>query len=59
MRDRIGFVGVGNLGVHLARSLLRAGFGLTVHDLDESAAAGLVEAGAEWASSPAEADRGR
>ena len=55
MPQRIGFIGVGHLGVHLAGSLLRAGFALTVHDLDESAAAGLVEAGAEWASSPAEA----
>ena len=55
MPQSIGFIGVGNLGVHLAGSLLRAGFGLAVHDLDESAAAGLVEAGASWASSPAEA----
>ena len=55
MPQRIGFIGVGHLGVHLAGSLLRAGFGLTVNDLDEGAAAGLVEAGAEWAPSPAQA----
>jgi 3-hydroxyisobutyrate dehydrogenase len=50
---RLGFVGLGNLGRHLAASLLRAGFPLTVHDRDESAAAPLLEAGATWAGSPA------
>ena len=54
MPQRIGLIGLGNLGVHLAGSLLRAGFDLTVNDLDESAAAGLVAAGAGWASSPAQ-----
>ena len=29
--ERLGFVGLGNLGRHLAASLLRAGFPLTVH----------------------------
>ncbi len=51
---RLGFIGLGNLGGHLAASLLRAGFPLTVHDADEAAARPLVEAGAVWAASPAE-----
>ena len=55
MPGRVGFIGLGNLGGHLAASLLRAGFELTVHDLDERAASGLVAAGASWASSPAQA----
>jgi 3-hydroxyisobutyrate dehydrogenase len=50
----LGFIGLGNLGRHLAASLLRAGFPLTVHDADETAARGLVAAGAAWASSPRE-----
>jgi 3-hydroxyisobutyrate dehydrogenase len=49
---RLGFVGIGNLGRHLAASLLRAGFPLAVHDRDESAASQLVAAGAVWAKSP-------
>jgi 3-hydroxyisobutyrate dehydrogenase len=49
---RLGFVGLGNLGAHLAASLLRSGFPLTVHDRDEAAARPLVEAGAAWAASP-------
>lgn len=49
---RVGFVGLGNLGRHLAANLLRAGFPLTVHDLDEATARPLLDAGAAWASSP-------
>jgi len=49
---KIGFIGIGHLGVHLAASLLRAGFQVTVHDLNKEAAAGLLGAGAGWASSP-------
>jgi 3-hydroxyisobutyrate dehydrogenase len=51
---RVGFIGLGHLGRHLAASLLRAGFPLIVHDLHEEAAADLVAAGAIWASSPHE-----
>ncbi len=51
---RVGFVGLGNLGRHLATSLLRAGFPLTVNDRDESAARSLLDAGARWAGSPGE-----
>lgn len=49
---RLGFVGLGNLGKHLAGSLVREGFPLTVHDREEAAAQPLVDAGAVWASSP-------
>jgi 3-hydroxyisobutyrate dehydrogenase len=49
---RLGFIGLGNLGAHLARSLLRAGFELTVHDLERERASGLIAAGATWGASP-------
>lgn len=49
---KLGFIGVGHLGAHLAGSLLRAGFPLTVYDLKQEAAAGLLAAGAQWADSP-------
>ena len=49
---KIGFIGLGNLGEHLAANLLRAGFAVTVHDLNPETAAGLIEAGAAWAASP-------
>ena len=51
---RYGFIGLGNLGRHLAGSLLRGGFDLTVHDLNRDAAQGLIQSGARWASSPRE-----
>ena len=49
---RYGFIGLGNLGGHLAMSLARAGFPLTVHDLDRKAAERHLAAGAGWAASP-------
>ena len=52
---RYGFIGLGNLGGHLAASLVRAGFEVTVSDLDESRAASLLEAGAHWAATPSAA----
>jgi 3-hydroxyisobutyrate dehydrogenase len=54
MTKRFGFIGIGNLGVHLAASLVHAGFQVTVHDLHPAAAAGLLAAGATWANSPKE-----
>ena len=53
--QRLGFIGLGNLGRPLAASLLRAGFPLTVHDRNEAAAHDLVAAGATWSASPQEA----
>jgi 3-hydroxyisobutyrate dehydrogenase len=47
-----GFIGLGNLGAHLAGSLLRNGFDVTVHDVNKAAAAALIEKGAHWAGSP-------
>ena len=52
---RVGFVGVGALGGHLARSLLRAEFDLTVHDRDPAAQQRIVDLGATAAASPAHA----
>lgn len=51
---RIGFIGAGRLGVHLARSLLQGGHELTVHDRAPSAAKPLLELGAAWGASPRE-----
>jgi 3-hydroxyisobutyrate dehydrogenase len=55
---RVCFVGVGRLGGHLAGSLLRNGYVLSVHDLDRASAGRLEDAGADWANSPAAAARG-
>jgi 3-hydroxyisobutyrate dehydrogenase len=51
MTTRIGFVGLGNLGLHLARSLQRSGNPITITDLDKSLAAEMIADGAQWADS--------
>ncbi len=55
--QKIGFIGLGNVGAKLAGSVLRNGFDLTVRDLDKDAAKQLIERGARWANSPAELTR--
>jgi 3-hydroxyisobutyrate dehydrogenase len=49
---RYGFVGLGNLGGHLAANLIAAGFAISVCDHDEKRAARHREAGAGWAEAP-------
>ena len=51
---KIGCVGLGNIGRHLAANLIAAGYDVTVHDLHRDAATPLVESGATWADSPAD-----
>ena len=56
-RMNVGFVGLGHLGEHLAASLLRAGYEVTVTDLNPDAAIVLLEAGARWADTAEELAR--
>src|SRR5262245_23072490 len=49
---RHGFIGLGHLGGHLATSLVRQGFPLTVHDRNRGAAESLIAKGAAWAETP-------
>ena len=51
------FIGLGIMGSRMAANLQRAGYNLTVHNRTQSKADALVEAGATWADSPAEAVR--
>lgn len=55
---KIGFIGLGNMGLPMASNLLAGGHALKVFDLMESAVAVAVEAGAEAAASVAEAAKG-
>ncbi|MEM7058315.1 MAG: 3-hydroxyisobutyrate dehydrogenase [Pseudomonadota bacterium] len=52
---RIGFIGLGNMGLPMAKNLVSAGHEVTGFDLSADALAGLVEAGGKQAESPAEA----
>jgi 3-hydroxyisobutyrate dehydrogenase len=51
---RYGFVGLGNLGGHLAANLIAKGFAVTVCDQDRERAARHLEGGASFAKAPAE-----
>ncbi|MET9077589.1 NAD(P)-dependent oxidoreductase [Streptomyces sp. NPDC004232] len=55
---RIGFIGLGNMGRHMARHLIHAGHLVTVHDSRPEAAVEHLALGARWADSPAECARG-
>jgi 3-hydroxyisobutyrate dehydrogenase-like beta-hydroxyacid dehydrogenase len=56
--ERLGFIGLGNMGGAIALRLLRAGYPLTVLDLDQEKMHGLIKAGATVAATPGEvADR--
>ena len=54
MTKHYGFIGLGELGAQLAANLLRAGFQVTVHDLNPATADALIAAGANWADSAPE-----
>ena len=58
MSMKIGFVGLGTMGLPMASNLARAGFEVTGYDLSQAARDALVEAGGQAASSAAEAARG-
>ncbi|MDT8856123.1 NAD(P)-dependent oxidoreductase [Paracoccaceae bacterium Fryx2] len=49
-----GYIGLGNLGGHLAASLLRGGFRVTVHDIDPALAERHIAMGAGRADSAAD-----
>lgn len=48
---KYGFIGLGNLGKHLAANLAREGFEVSVFDLDPVSAEVVLQAGGTWASS--------
>lgn len=54
MAKKLGFIGTGNIGNPMARTLQRADFDLTVCDLLHEAAQNLVDAGAHFAATPRE-----
>lgn len=59
MDKTLGFIGLGNMGYHIASNLMRAGYRLRVHNRTRSKAGPLLNQGATLASRPAEvAERG-
>ncbi len=48
----IGLIGLGNLGTPIAKNIIKAGYPLTVYDLQRDTAEKLLQQGAQWADSP-------
>lgn len=58
MKDEsVAFIGTGIMGGPMAQNLLKAGYAVTVHSRTKVRARPVLEAGARWADSPAEAAR--
>src|SRR6266404_8801603 len=55
MKETIGFIGLGGMGLAIATNLSQAGFGLRVYNRTASKARPLLEQGARLVRSPAEA----
>jgi 3-hydroxyisobutyrate dehydrogenase-like beta-hydroxyacid dehydrogenase len=49
---KIGFIGLGTMGRHMASNLMKAGYELVVHDVRREAAGPHLEGGAAWADTP-------
>ena len=50
----IGFIGVGNMGRHMAANLIKAGYSVYINDLFKESAKPLLDKGAKWVDSPKE-----
>ena len=50
----VGFIGVGNMGNPMAGNVLKAGFSMTVFDMNPKAMENLIQAGAKRAASAKE-----
>lgn len=56
---KVAWIGVGRMGNPMAANVLKGGHRLTVHDVRRENATNLLESGAHWASTPAEAAVGQ
>ena len=54
MENRVGFIGLGNMGLPMAQNILKGGFPLTVYNRTKEKATSLLEQGAKYANSPLE-----
>ncbi|MCH7709926.1 MAG: NAD(P)-binding domain-containing protein, partial [Myxococcales bacterium] len=52
--QKVGFIGLGNIGVHMATRLCTAFDEVVVYDIREKAMQPLIEAGAKTATRPSE-----
>ncbi len=56
---KIAWIGIGHMGKPMAKHMMTAADEFTVHDLNPDAATDMLEDGAHWADTPAEAAAGK
>ena len=56
---KVGFIGLGTMGARIAKNLIKGDHQLTVHDVGHQVAKPLLDAGAEWAATPADLAEGQ
>ena len=56
---KIAWIGIGHMGKPMAKHMMTAAEEFTVHDLNREAATDMLEDGAHWADTPAEAAAGK
>jgi len=54
MKHRVGFIGLGHMGLPMAENVLKVGFPLWVHNRTKEKVAPLLDKGGQWAATPAE-----
>jgi 3-hydroxyisobutyrate dehydrogenase-like beta-hydroxyacid dehydrogenase len=54
VKHKVGFIGLGWMGLPMAENVLKAGFPLTVYNRTKEKAASLLDQGAQWAAHPSE-----
>ena len=59
MKETIGFIGLGNMGLAIATNLLKAGFGMRVYNRSAEKARPLLEQGASLGAQPGGSGRAR
>jgi 2-hydroxy-3-oxopropionate reductase len=52
--ERVGFIGIGNMGLRMSKNVLNAGYDLTAYDVREEALTELADLKAHIAKSPRE-----
>ncbi len=58
VKKKIAFIGLGAMGIHMAKNLVKAGYGLTVYDVNPQPVKELVSLGAKEAKNSADAAKG-
>ena len=56
---KIAWIGIGHMGKPMAKHMMTAAEEFTIHDLNSEAATDMLEDGAHWADTPAEAASGK